>query len=77
MPELVQILDEDTLFDLKGLLVEAFGANLRNRMAHGLMSHDETISAQSIYLWWLTLRLCCFPIVSALKESENASQKAD
>jgi hypothetical protein len=62
-PEITSIFDEDTLFDLQGLLVEHSGSNLRNRMAHGLINDDEFLSPIMSYLWWLTLRLCCLPIL--------------
>jgi len=62
-PEIASIFDEDTLFDLKGLLVEHSGSNLRNRMAHGLINDREFLSPLMSYLWWLTLRLCCVPIL--------------
>jgi len=35
--EIVPIFDESTLFDLRGVLVEHSGSNLRNRMAYGLI----------------------------------------
>lgn len=62
-PEIASIFDENTLFDLKGLLVEHSGSNLRNRMAHGLINDREFLSPLMSYLWWLTLRLCCVPIL--------------
>ncbi|WP_445247745.1 DUF4209 domain-containing protein [Microcoleus sp. OTE_8_concoct_300] len=58
-PEITSIFDENTLFDLKCLLVEHAGSNLRNRMAHGLISDGEFMSPLMSYIWWLTLRLCC------------------
>lgn len=61
-PEINSIFDEDTLFDLQGLLVEHSGSNLRNRMAHGLINDDGFLNPVMSYLWWLTLRLCCLPI---------------
>jgi len=61
--EIASIFDEDTLFDLKGLLVEHSGSNLRNRMAHGLINDREFLSPLMSHLWWLTLRLCCVPIL--------------
>ncbi len=64
--ELIEILGEDLLFDLKGLLVERFGSNLRNLVAHGLLETSAFTSRQMIYLWWITLRLCCLPIYSRL-----------
>ncbi|MGK7928916.1 MAG: DUF4209 domain-containing protein [Spirulina sp.] len=72
-PEITEIFDEDTLFDLRHLLVEHSGSNLRNRMAHGLISDAEFISNPIIcYLWWLVLRLCCIPILNYQQEIEQA-----
>ncbi|GAA6614520.1 DUF4209 domain-containing protein [Scytonema sp. NUACC26] len=62
-PEITEIFDENTLFDLKCLLVEHSGSNLRNRMAHGLINDGEFNGSLMSYLWWLTLRLCCLPIL--------------
>lgn len=58
------IFNEDILFDLQGLLVNRFGSNIRNRIAHGLMDYSEFYSPQISYLWWLTLHLCCLPIIA-------------
>jgi len=59
MPEFAQIFGEDLQFDLQGLLIERFGSNLRNRVAHGLMHIREYYDSPCAYLWWITLRLCC------------------
>jgi len=56
--QITSIFDEDTLFDLQGLLIEKSGSNLRNRMAHGLINDHEFSSPIFSYLWWVTLRLC-------------------
>ena len=32
-------------------------------MAHGLINDSEFSSPLTLYLWWLTLRLCCLPIL--------------
>lgn len=58
--KLEEILGEDILFDLQGLIGEG-GVNLRNRISHGLMDVEEFDVAQMTqisYLWWLILRLC-------------------
>lgn len=68
MPELATIFDEDIVFDLRGLLVEHYGSNLRNLMAHGLLNHDAFYSRPIVYLWWLVLRLCCIPIIAGRHE---------
>jgi len=71
--EITSIFDEDTLFDLKNLLVEHSGSNLRNHMAHGLINDDEFLrSLLMSYLWWLTLRLCCLPILNYQQKVEQS-----
>ncbi|MBI4847344.1 MAG: DUF4209 domain-containing protein [Nitrospirae bacterium] len=65
--EIEEIFGEDLAFDLRGLLVERFGSNLRNMVAHGLMSYSSFYSIEVPYFWWTTLRLCCLPIVAHLK----------
>jgi hypothetical protein len=69
-PELVEILGEDIVFDLKGLLVHRFGTNLRNHMAHGLVEYNGFLTDDNSYLWWLTLHLCCLPIIKLNYQSE-------
>ncbi|MDJ0553830.1 MAG: DUF4209 domain-containing protein [Microcoleaceae cyanobacterium MO_207.B10] len=59
LPEINHIFNEDTLFDLKGLLVEHSGSNLRNCMAHGLLDDEDFSSPLMSYLWWVMLRRCC------------------
>lgn len=62
LTKLTEVLGEDLVFQLKGLLVQHHGANLRNEIAHGTLGADEFRSGfyglQSIYTWWLALRLC-------------------
>jgi hypothetical protein len=58
MPELNEILGKDLTFDLQGLLVDRHGFNVRNKIAHGMLSFDEFFYPEESYLWWATLRLC-------------------
>lgn len=60
MPELERIFGSDLAFDLRGILVERFGHNLRNELAHGLMPEAAFYQEASVYLWWLVIRLCWF-----------------
>jgi len=46
----IVVFDEDTLFDLRCLLVEHAGTNLRNRMAHGLISDSEFMGPLMSYI---------------------------
>ncbi len=71
-PEIASIFDEDTLFDLQGLLIEESGSNLRNRMAHGLINDNGFLHSLMSYLWWLTLRLCCLPIWDYQQKAEQS-----
>lgn len=74
-PKLEELLGEDLVFDLQGLLVERFGTNLRNRIAHGLMGDDEFSSASTLYLWWLVLRICMmYMLVSRNPERGEAEE---
>ncbi|WP_323593578.1 DUF4209 domain-containing protein [Aliarcobacter butzleri] len=47
----------DLLFDLKSLLTDNMGYNLRNNIAHGLSEHGTFRSLESVYLWWLCFKL--------------------
>lgn len=67
-PELVALLGENLVFDLQAVLVNRFAHNLRNRMAHGLLSDSEYITPEAQYLWWLALRLVVLPWLSAYRE---------
>jgi hypothetical protein len=71
--KLVEIFgSEDLVFDLEGLLINRWSGNLRNKIAHGLMTTDEYFSDAAVYFWWLTLRLCCLPVANLYN-----SQKSD
>lgn len=71
VPDLKQILNENTIFTLKGLLVERMGSNLRNEICHGLFSHNQFFTPQLAYLWWLTLYLCLIPTYKQWVETED------
>ena len=63
-PKLDEILGPDYVFHLRCLLVERAGANLRNRVAHGLLGDMEVYGWVVRYLWWLAVRLCVHPIIA-------------
>jgi hypothetical protein len=68
------ILGKALTFDLRSLLVERTGANLRNRTAHGLMSHNSFYSIHAPYLWSLVLRLCMVPKIRAMYPVKTARE---
>jgi len=57
LQELVESYDENVLFTFKGLLNEKAGANLRNRLSHGLMDSDEASNGTVIYFICLCFKL--------------------
>lgn len=58
--ELESVFGSEVVFELQNLLVEPLGSNLRNEAMHGLMGDNAFFAHPAVYLWWLTLRLCCF-----------------
>ena len=48
---------EDLAFEIKALFCDHFGANLRNNISHGLLTSQQCYSADSIYAWWLGLKI--------------------
>jgi len=57
LPEVTQIFGEDLSFELKALFCDAFGPNLRNELAHGLLDDEACRSTYAIYAWWFGLKL--------------------
>lgn len=57
LPEADTVFGKDLAFELKTLFCDAFGPNLRNELAHGLLDANACHSPFAIYAWWLGLRL--------------------
>ncbi|MGW9629653.1 DUF4209 domain-containing protein [Agromyces sp. NPDC055520] len=53
----VDIFGADLCFELRALLCGPLGPNLRNELAHGLLSDAAASSVTTVYLWWFALRL--------------------
>lgn len=71
LPEVAEIFGDDVVFEMQGLFVERFGANLRNRVAHGLVRDTSFYSSEVLYAWWLVLRLLCIPILHRRNVSQS------
>ena len=56
--EFQQIFGEDIAFEIEALLSSHFGANLKNNVSHGLLTYQQCNSVESIYAWWLGLKMC-------------------
>ncbi|MDE9512336.1 DUF4209 domain-containing protein [Xenorhabdus bovienii] len=60
-----EILGQDLLFELKAVFTESSGSNLRNNVAHGLLSdHQASLSVASVYAWWMVLRLVLYGLAA-------------
>lgn len=70
LPEAEQIFGKSLCFELKSIFTEALGHNLRNKVAHGLLDDNNSISIGSIYAWWMILRLVITAIVSGQIKSD-------
>ena len=57
LPELLECYDNDILFFFKGMLNEQAGANIRNRIAHGLIDPQGANSGASIYFICAVIKL--------------------
>lgn len=75
MPETVEAFGEGHVFELRGILTEEFGSNLRNLLAHGLVTDGECYAPATEHLWWLLLRLCVIPILPRKKANASDDEK--
>lgn len=57
----VQVFGADIAFEIRALYCGPVGSNLRNVVAHGLVSDSDASSLASIYSWWLMLKLVYTP----------------
>jgi hypothetical protein len=71
MPETVDIFGDGLVFELRGLLCEKHGCDLRNRLAHGFIDYKECFNYDVLLLWWLVIRLCAYPIYMATKSTSE------
>lgn len=83
--KLTDVLGEDLVFTMQALFVEKAGADVRNRMVHGLMEEQEFYGPNAICTWWLIMRIALLASRAAemqkndhLPESPpSASQEGD
>ena len=72
-PQTKEIFGEDLSFEIRALFCVPFGPNLRNNLAHGLLDDRSCYSLDTIYAWWLGLKLVFNTFWNAL--SSNAESK--
>jgi hypothetical protein len=74
MPQMEDIFGPDITFDLRGILIERFGENMRNESAHGLMPEGAFYRHTAVYFWWLVLYLCVTAHVQTRIPAERPAQ---
>ena len=57
MTEAKVALGDDVVFELKAVFSESVGPNLRNEVAHGLMTDEMAYSVTPVYAWWVLVRM--------------------
>ncbi|MCL8027347.1 DUF4209 domain-containing protein [Nocardioides bruguierae] len=72
MYEATDLLGANLAFELRALLVEQRGSNLRNDLAHGLLTDAQTWGSAAVYAWWHCLRLVVLPLAS-MRQQEGAT----
>jgi hypothetical protein len=77
LPEAELVFGKDLAFELRSLYCDAFGSNLRNEVAHGLLDADGFHSPSAIYAWWLALRITVNTWWNAARRLEQAESAAD
>lgn len=61
MPEAEQTFGKGLVFELRTLLTEPLGYNLRHQYCHGLMPDQHLQNSGTMALWWCLWRIILFP----------------
>tara|TARA_R110000744_G_scaffold380514_1_gene501618 strand:- start:19735 stop:21594 length:1860 start_codon:yes stop_codon:yes gene_type:complete len=72
LPEMIPVFGEDTAFEIKALFCDSFGPNLRNEIAHGLLTGPACRTVQVVYAWWLCLKLVFMTFHNTQRRQEEA-----
>ena len=76
-PLVNDIFGEDLTFEIKSIYCEPSGPNLRNSLAHGLISEDACYSVAAIYSWWLILKITFNTYWNILHSKDAESNNKD
>lgn len=77
LPEVERVFGPDVAFEIRALCCDAFGPNLRNELAHGLLQNEKCYSQFGIYAWWLGFKLVFMTWWSAIGRSEMENGSAE
>ncbi len=74
LPQTESIFGSNLTFEIKALLCDPFGPNLRNELAHGLLDDGGCYSSPAIYAWWFGLKLVLNTYRNALRNNVKGSE---
>lgn len=74
LPELLDCYDNDILFTFRGLLNEQAGANIRNEIAHGIISEYACSTGVCLYLGVAVIKLLSLTSVSCYQILKNSKK---
>lgn len=57
LPQMAEVFGDDLTFELTALFCDQNGPNLRNEVAHGLISRHACESDAGVYAWWFVFSL--------------------
>jgi len=57
LPGVDNVLSTNLAFEIRAMLCNPHGPNMRNDVAHGLVDDDQANSLSSAYVWWMIFRL--------------------
>ncbi|MCH5282179.1 MAG: DUF4209 domain-containing protein [Treponema sp.] len=69
--EFTKIFGKDWGFEIKALFCDESGPNLRNNVAHGLLSTQETQNIYSVYCWWFCFKLVYVQFANTVESRKN------
>jgi hypothetical protein len=73
-PVIRESLGDDFIFELQSLLAGRMGPNIRNSLAHGLLSPGALNGESAFYLWWVLFRITLVPTAAMKAYSERLQQ---
>ena len=74
LPELVDCYDNDILFTFRGLLNEQAGANIRNEIAHGIISEYACSTGVCLYFGMAVIKLLSLTSASCYQILKNSEK---
>lgn len=74
IPKAVEVFGESVIFEIKGLLVDPRGYNLRNELAHGMLRANQFYTSAGLNAWWLMLRLCLQPVTDRFISTDETPE---